>query len=111
MQFSKNIKYTFCFLLAVLTAQLINAQYAHYINNYTLNDYNGSNQNWDIAKSADGKLFVANNDGLLEFDGLNWSVWEMPNKTTIRSLLVYQNKTDVKIDNFFITLIQLKNLK
>lgn len=92
MQFSKNIKYTFCFLLAVLTAQLINAQYAHYINNYTLNDYNGSNQNWDIAKSADGKLFVANNDGLLEFDGLNWNVWEMPNKTTIRSLLVYQNK-------------------
>lgn len=87
-----NLKYFYCFLLAVFTSQLINAQYAHYINNYTLNDYKASNQNWDIAKSADGKLFVANNNGLLEYDGLNWNLWEMPNKTTIRSLLVYKNK-------------------
>ncbi|MFZ2284231.1 MAG: transcriptional regulator [Lutibacter sp.] len=92
MRLANNIKYAFCFLLAVFMSQFINAQYAHYINNYTLNDYKASNQNWDIAKSADGKLYVANNNGLLEFDGLNWHVWEMPNKTTIRSLLVYQNK-------------------
>ena len=92
MRLAIKIKYVIFFLIVVFTSQLINAQYAHYINNYTLNDYNGSNQNWDIAKSAEGKLFVANNDGLLEFDGLNWNVWEMPNKTTIRSLLVYQNK-------------------
>ena len=92
MRFTNNIKYTYFFLLAVFMSQLINAQYAHYINNYTLNDYKASNQNWDIANAADGKLYVANNNGLLEFDGLNWNVWEMPNKTTIRSLLVYQNK-------------------
>lgn len=92
MKLAINIKYTFCLLMVVFIAPFINAQYAHYINNYTLNDYMASNQNWDIAKSADGKLFVANNNGLLEFDGLNWNLWEMPNKTTIRSLLVYQNK-------------------
>lgn len=92
MRLANNIKKTFFFLFVVFTSQLLNAQFAHYINNYTLNDYNASNQNWDIAKSSGGKLFVANNKGLLEFDGLNWNVWEMPNKTTIRSLLVYQNK-------------------
>lgn len=92
MRLANNIKNTFFFLFVVFTSQLLNAQFTHYINNYTLNDYNASNQNWDIAKSPDGKLFVANNKGLLEFDGLNWNVWEMPNKTTIRSLLVYQNK-------------------
>jgi AraC family chitin signaling transcriptional activator len=92
MRLANNLKYTFCFLLAVFMSQFINAQYAHYLNNYTLYEYKAGNQNWDIAKAADGKLFVANNNGLLEFDGINWNLWEMPNKTTIRSLLVYQNK-------------------
>jgi ligand-binding sensor domain-containing protein len=92
MRFANNIKFNFCFLIAVLISQLIHSQYAHYLNNYTLYEYKAGNQNWDIAKSADGNLFVANNNGLLEFDGINWNLWEMPNKTTIRSLLVYQNK-------------------
>ncbi|MGV8945427.1 MAG: transcriptional regulator [Lutibacter sp.] len=76
----------------IFASQFLNAQFSHYIHNYTLTEYKASNQNWDIAKGKDGKLFVANNDGLLEFDGLNWNLWEMPNKTTIRSLLVHQNK-------------------
>ncbi len=92
MQIPKNIKYAYFLLLAIFVSHLTNAQYSHYLNNYTLNEYGAGNQNWDIAKAADGKLFAANNNGLLEFDGLNWSVWEMPNKTTIRSLLVYENK-------------------
>lgn len=70
----------------------LNAQFSHSIQNYSLSEYNGGNQNWDIAKSKNGKLFVANNEGLLEFDGLNWNLWEMPNKTTIRSLLFYKDK-------------------
>lgn len=92
MQILKNIKYAYFLLLAIFVSQFTNAQYSHYLNNYTLNEYGAGNQNWDIAKAADGKLFAANNNGLLEFDGLNWNVWEMPNKTTIRSLLVYENK-------------------
>ncbi|PKP29206.1 MAG: transcriptional regulator [Bacteroidetes bacterium HGW-Bacteroidetes-18] len=86
------MKYAYFLLLAIFVSQFTNAQYSHYLNNYTLNEYGAGNQNWDIAKAADGKLFAANNNGLLEFDGLNWNVWEMPNKTTIRSLLVYENK-------------------
>ena len=92
MRFANNIKYSLCFLVAFLISQLIQAQYAHYLNNYTLYEYKAGTQNWDIAKAADGNLFVANNNGLLEFDGINWNLWEMPNKTTIRSLLVYKNK-------------------
>lgn len=92
MRLAYHIKYTICFLLAVFTAQFTAAQYSHFIHNYTMYDYKASNQNWDIAKSNDGRLFAANNDGLLEFDGLNWNIWKMPNKTTIRSLLVHQDK-------------------
>lgn len=70
----------------------VGAQYTHYFQNYTLSEYKAGNQNWDISKSEDGELFAANNDGLLEFDGLNWNLWEMPNKTVIRSLLIHQEK-------------------
>lgn len=92
MRLAYHIKYILCFLLAVFITQFINAQYSHFIHNYTMYDYKASNQNWDIAKSKDGRLYAANNDGLLEFDGLNWNIWKMPNKTIIRSLLVYQDK-------------------
>ena len=92
MRLPNNIKYIYCFYLVIFTSQFLNAQFSHYIHNYTLTEYKASNQNWGIAKGKDGKLFVANNDGLLEFNGLSWNLWEMPNKTTIRSLLVHQNK-------------------
>jgi len=88
---SKN-RIIYSFLLLFFVIQVVDAQYTHYFKNYTLSDYKASNQNWDISKSNDGKLFVANNDGLLEFDGLNWNLWEMPNKAIIRSLLIYQNR-------------------
>lgn len=80
------------FLLTCFIYLTINAQYSHSIQNYHISEYNGGNQNWDIAKSKNGKLYAANNEGLLEFDGLNWNLWEMPNKTTIRSLLIYEHK-------------------
>jgi AraC family chitin signaling transcriptional activator len=68
------------------------AQYTPYFKNYNVSDYNAGNQNWDISKSENGKIYVANNNGLLEFDGLKWTLWELPNKTIIRSVLSHKNK-------------------
>ncbi|NLP58949.1 transcriptional regulator [Lutibacter sp. B1] len=83
----------YCFFLFIaFVNQPAFAQYAYYFKNYTLSDYKAGNQNWDITKSDDGKIYAANNEGLLEFDGLNWKLWEMPNKTIVRSVLAYNNK-------------------
>ncbi|PQB07658.1 transcriptional regulator [Polaribacter filamentus] len=68
------------------------AQYTPYFKNYNVSDYNAGNQNWDISKSENGKIYVANNNGLLEFDGIKWTLWELPNKTIIRSVLSHNNK-------------------
>lgn len=88
-----NLDYLFYYLLFIsLIPQSLSAQYSYYFQNYSLSEYNAGNQNWDITKSNDGKLFVANNDGLLEFDGIKWNLWEMPNKTIIRSVLAHQKK-------------------
>jgi len=70
----------------------LNAQYSPYFQNYSLSEYNAGNQNWGIAKGDDGKIYVANNNGLLVFDGLKWSLHEIPNKTTIRSVLPLKDR-------------------
>ncbi len=43
-----------------------------YIQNYTPSDYRAHFQNWAIAQDKDGLIYVANNDGLLVYDGVNW---------------------------------------
>ena len=68
------------------------AQFTPYFTNYDLSEYGAGNQNWDVSKSDDGRLYVANNEGLLEFDGIKWRLFSIPNKTTIRSVLAYENK-------------------
>ncbi|MBG7631753.1 MAG: response regulator, partial [Bacteroidetes bacterium] len=61
------------------------------VNNFNIKDYKGGNQNWGI-ESVDGEVYIGNNEGLLEFDGLNWYLHELPNKTIVRSVKVIGNK-------------------
>ena len=89
LKFSVHVWIMFCCLLYVKNLQ---AQYAPYFQNYDLSQYNAGNQNWGISKANDGRLYVANHKGLLEYDGLKWTLNTLPNKTTIRSVLAVNNK-------------------
>jgi len=40
--------------------------------NYTNKDFRGDVQNFAITQAADGIIFVANAQGVLEYDGANW---------------------------------------
>lgn len=51
------------------------------IRKYDLKDYKASSQNWDLTISPEGMLYVANNSGLLTFDGNNWNLYEFPDKS------------------------------
>jgi ligand-binding sensor domain-containing protein/DNA-binding CsgD family transcriptional regulator len=59
--------------------------------NYSKKDYNASTQNWAIVQDKRGVLFFGNNDGLLEFDGVNWRSMQMPNNSVVRSLAIDDN--------------------
>ena len=61
------------------------------ISNFNAKDYGGGNQNWSID-TDEFHVYVANNEGLLEFDGINWYLNKLPNKTIIRSLKVVDDK-------------------
>ncbi|MBI9039907.1 triple tyrosine motif-containing protein [Lutibacter sp.] len=52
------------------------------------NDYKGGIQNWAFDQTSDGILYIANNEGLLEFDGREWNKYEVPLSTRLRAIKV-----------------------
>lgn len=55
------------------------------IYNYKPLEYKGASKNWGLSVNEKGELFVANNKGLLYFNGEKWSLNKLPNNTIIRS--------------------------
>jgi DNA-binding CsgD family transcriptional regulator len=53
---------------------------------YTPEDYAADNQNWSVSQGDDRHIFVANNKGLLEFDGSDWRLYPTKNETIMRSV-------------------------
>ena len=53
---------------------------------YNKISYKGGLQNWKIKQDKNGILYVANNEGLLSFDGKYWKIYPLPNKTIVRSV-------------------------
>ncbi|MCF7561626.1 LuxR C-terminal-related transcriptional regulator [Sabulilitoribacter multivorans] len=79
----------FILLITIFCAILIfQAQERPPIQVYSPNDYGADNQNWSISQSDENTIYVANNKGLLEFNGAKWTVYPSPNKTIIRSVKV-----------------------
>ncbi len=62
------------------------------IQNYAPSEYGAENQNWAISQSEDKLIYVANNEGLLEFNGANWKLFKSPNQTILRSVNVVKDR-------------------
>ncbi len=62
------------------------------IQNFFPKDYNAENQNWAISQSDEKFIYVANNKGLLEFNGANWKLYNSPNETIMRSVQVVNDR-------------------
>ena len=59
---------------------------------YSPSTYVAGNQNWMIAQDDNHYMFFANNEGLLEYNGSNWTLYPSPNETIIRSVKVIDDK-------------------
>jgi DNA-binding CsgD family transcriptional regulator/ligand-binding sensor domain-containing protein/cell division protein FtsB len=62
------------------------------ISKYTTKDYKAENQNWAISQSENKFIYIANNEGLLEFDGAIWQLYPTPNETIMRSVKSFDDK-------------------
>lgn len=56
-----------------------------YIKNYSDKEYGKSPQNWCILQDKRGVIYVGNQSGLLEFDGVSWRAIKVENKV-VRSM-------------------------
>ncbi|MCK3686202.1 triple tyrosine motif-containing protein [Maribellus sp. YY47] len=63
------------------------------IHNYPKSEYNAGTQNWAVAQDPDGFLYFANNDGLLRFDGVKWTLFDVPGRSPVRSVCVDKKGT------------------
>lgn len=59
-----------------------------FVENYSKSDYKGDNQIWNVAQGNDSAMYFANSSYLLRYDGVKWEKYTLPNKTTIRSVMV-----------------------
>lgn len=80
------------FILSTLTVRASVDIPNIFIKNFTIDDYKASCQNWGLSVAPDGILYVANNQGLLTFDGNTWKHYETPDKTSIQGV-TYLNDT------------------
>lgn len=56
--------------------------------NFRPRKFGAAAQNWAVIQDTRGVIYVANNDGILEFDGVRWRLIPTAQKTIVRSLAI-----------------------
>lgn len=85
------MKYIYSLVFTICSVGILKAQNPiglPQINNFTNVDYKGGNQNWDIQQDKLGIMYFANNEGLLTYNGQNWSIYPISNNTVVRSVQI-----------------------
>ena len=80
-------------LLTLLQVTTLMAQGVPFLKNFTSQDYNAHNVNFDIKTGADGTVYVANFEGVIYYDYATWNI--LYNSGITRVTVVYRDKNDV----------------
>jgi ligand-binding sensor domain-containing protein len=83
----KLLGFAFAFL-AVLGVRCQSTIGLPAIRNFTSGESRAGVQTWDIAQDGLGRLYFADDGGLLTYDGAHWQHYSLPNKAAIRSLAI-----------------------
>ncbi|WP_047545765.1 triple tyrosine motif-containing protein [Psychroserpens sp. Hel_I_66] len=88
---NKITKLFFIYLSVLCSLQTVGQELPP-IQNFTTENYNAQNQNWSISQADDKYIYIANNAGLLEYNGAKWQLYQSPNQTVLRSVEVIGNR-------------------
>src|SRR5690554_669112 len=61
------------------------------IKNFSTEVFRGGIQSWGITQDNREIIYIANNFGLLEFDGVTWNIYPVKNGTKVRSVHIGTN--------------------
>ncbi len=59
-----------------------------FLRNFTAKEYGAFYQNWCVVQDSRGLIYVGNNSGVLEYDGVRWRLIRTEKGTLVRSLAV-----------------------
>lgn len=79
-------------IIGILMYGCLFAQELPPIEGFSPQEYDADNQNWDISQASNKFIYVANNKGLLEYNGANWNFYQTPNETVMRSVHVVNDR-------------------
>ncbi|UII24821.1 two component regulator three y domain-containing protein [Fulvivirga maritima] len=85
-------KIAFFLLFVVLTSKICISQNYNlglpFIRYYATNEYHGGIQNWSITQNKYGLIYIANNFGILEYDGTKWTIYGNKQGTKARHIAI-----------------------
>ncbi len=82
-----RIVYALMFLASIVYAQEMPP-----ISNFDIKTYGAGNQNWMLSQGADKTIYIANNSGLLVYNGEQWELHKVPDGSAVRSVLALNGK-------------------
>lgn len=88
----KTVLLLFAILLLRLHGAAQNTIGLPLITNFNNSIYKGGTQTWDIKQDKAGRMYFANNEGLLIYDGSYWKLFPQPNKTILRSVALINDR-------------------
>ncbi len=85
-----NLFYRFCYTTILVFSSFFLSFSQGYapVRNFSPQSYSSGTQNWNMAQDSFGRIYIANRDGLLRFNGARWSRVRLPNYTSVRSLYI-----------------------
>lgn len=63
-----------------------------YIESFNKNEYRAGTSNWSIVSMKNGNILVANNSGFLDYNGVNWHLKTLPNRSIARSICLSESE-------------------
>lgn len=63
------------------------------VRNFVKKEYQAGTQNWDLTQNTGRFMYIANNEGLLEYNGEEWALYPISNHTNVRSVF-YDSRTE-----------------
>ncbi|MAD97200.1 MAG: LuxR family transcriptional regulator [Flavobacteriaceae bacterium] len=85
-----NHNISFLLRIVLFVSISISAQEIPPLQTFTPEDYHAENQNWSVTQDQQKTIYIANNKGLLEFNGDSWELYPTPNESIMRSVLFHK---------------------
>jgi len=88
-KFRISLLLAFFYLLGANSA--VFAQQNLIVNHYSKPEFPGGSQNWSVSISNEGTVHIANNKGLIVIDRKGQSLFQTPDKLSVRSVKAHKN--------------------